>query len=449
MRSTPLARSLRRGRSLLLPVLLVLPAACASAEKRVEQGMRLEQEGRSAEAARRYIDALRKDPSLGDARQRLQATGAQAVSAALREASLLESAGRLDEAADALAVAEEVSGGAREVGVAVPLPADFAGRRRALYDRAIERSVAAALEASRGGRHDAADQQLLRALQRYQPAPAQRTELVQARVEVNVAAAEADIARGDFRLAYQRAERLREGLGQGMEAEWLAPLALVQEDALRRGTRRVAVLPVAVGREQRVRLPDEFALELSDVLEARHWTRPPLFVEVLDASRTRGAWRRLGPGRRVISTRQAADVGRDLGADLVMVAEVDSVARFTGPEVQRTRRPARTRDGVDTAYTVVEGREEIRVRVRWALVDPELARVVDEGDANAATGARFRRAEYTGDPGSLDLPRSERDLFDAAGGAGAIDRELSRELVRELAPDLAREVFSRLERHIR
>ncbi|HKP76282.1 MAG TPA: hypothetical protein VJT67_12215, partial [Longimicrobiaceae bacterium] len=71
------SRSFARGASALVAALAL--AGCASASKRYEQGVQLEQQGRPADAARRYIDALKKDPSLSDARARLLDAGQRAI----------------------------------------------------------------------------------------------------------------------------------------------------------------------------------------------------------------------------------------------------------------------------------------------------------------------------------------------------------------------------------
>lgn len=53
----------------------MIVGACASATKRLEQGQELEQLGRTAHAARRYIDVLHKVATLAAARRRLAETG--------------------------------------------------------------------------------------------------------------------------------------------------------------------------------------------------------------------------------------------------------------------------------------------------------------------------------------------------------------------------------------
>ena len=82
---------------LALPVWL---SACASANKRYEQGQRAEREGRAADAAARYVQALKKDGSLESARTGLRDAGARAVADYVAQAAAEDAAGRPDRAAD-------------------------------------------------------------------------------------------------------------------------------------------------------------------------------------------------------------------------------------------------------------------------------------------------------------------------------------------------------------
>src|SRR4051794_9319280 len=99
MHRTRVSRLFARGAPALLAALAL--AGCASAGKRLEQGVQLEQQGRPADAAQRYIDALKKDPSLGEARTRLLDAGQRAIADYLRDADAAEAASRWGDAADA------------------------------------------------------------------------------------------------------------------------------------------------------------------------------------------------------------------------------------------------------------------------------------------------------------------------------------------------------------
>ena len=60
--------------------------ACASANKRLEQGQELQRSGRPAEAAERYIQALKKNSRLDSARVGLRTAGAAAIEDYMRVA---------------------------------------------------------------------------------------------------------------------------------------------------------------------------------------------------------------------------------------------------------------------------------------------------------------------------------------------------------------------------
>ncbi|HEX2094023.1 MAG TPA: hypothetical protein VHG28_16595 [Longimicrobiaceae bacterium] len=426
----------------LVLVFLAVLAGCASAARRYEQGVELEQQGRSVEAARRYIETLRKDPSLQDARRRLAETGARATDDLLRESAALEAGGRSGEAAEVLLRLEALRRDAAAVGVPLTEPSGYAERRRAVFDRAIEAALAAAAAPQNRGWDDAL-RELERAGARLDPSPEQRERLARARSGVYLSWGEAEAARGRYRAAYDVVERGLRELGRGPEAE---RLALFQADLLRRGTVRVAVLPLAAREELRRRLPEELLPETDDVLAERHWPGAPPFVEVTDPARVEREARREGYVRRPASVREAARLARTVGADLAVVVEMDSV-RLGETQVRESRRPARTRDGVDTAYVLREGRREAWARVSLTLVDARDARVLDRATATAERSGRFRRGVFTGDWRTLNLPRDDRNLF-APDAEERVLRDLVLELAGELGDRVAREVFEAVLRQV-
>lgn len=439
MNSLPVARWTRRGS---IAVLLAL-AACASAEKRMNQGMTLEQRGRSADAAERYIDALKKDRTLAPARARLQESGDRAVQEGIADAALLASSGRGAEAADAFLRIDALRRDAAAVGVQLAAPADYPQRRRAAFDNAIRDAMAFA--ARSGGRFDESVSRLDRAVNRWEPTAGQRAELDRARFDAQLGWAEARLSAGEFRDAYDRARTAASLLGRDHpDAE--RALAL-QEEALRRGTIRVAILPVATEPSARERLPDDLVAALNDALELNHWSRAPLFVRVLDPRVVRLAARRHGYVRQAVSLREAVATGRDAGAALVVRASIDSVA-VTESNVRETRRPARTSAGADTAYTLREGRRAMRVRVTYTLVHVRDYRESREETVWASADADFREGRFAGNHRDLALTSRERDLFDTRNGTRA-ERELAAELTRELGPRLERDVFDRILREVR
>ncbi len=437
MTTGPVARWTRRG---CAAVLLAL-AACASAEKRMNQGMALEQRGRSADAAARYIDALKKDPSLAGAHARLQESGARAVQEAIGEIGALISAGRAPEAADAFVRVDELRRDAAAVGVQLAAPSDYEQRRRATFDAALAATVEQARRSEVSGRYDEAVGRLERATRRWEPAPAQRGELDRARYGVQLGWAEAGMRVGEYRAAYDRARAAAALFGPG-SADAERALA-IQREALRRGTVRVAILPVGTEGAAGTRLPADLVVALNDELELNRWTRAPLFVEVLDARVVRGAARRHGYTRPAASLREAVQLGRSVGAQLVVRPAIDSVA-VSESDVRETRRPARTTAGADTAYTLREGWRAMRVRITYTVVRLSDLRESPVDEVWGSGDVRFREARYAGNPRELSLERRDRQLFD--------DRptlELADEITRDLAARLERDVFERLLREVR
>lgn len=431
-----------RLKTCLALVLALAAAGCVTNQKRLEQGIALEERGRPADAAARYVAVLRREPGQPEARAGLQRSGDQAVNEYLAEADASDRGGRPDEAAEALLRLDALRREANGVGVTLAVPADYEGRRRATLDRAIADAIAAGQDAGARGTYVEALRALERA-ERWQPSAGQRAQLVRARYDAGLAWAEGELRAGRFRAAYERAGEAMRALGPDGDDGRAEAL---RREALDRGTVRVAVLPVAATPEARRKVHEDFLPELNDVLEQQAWTRPPLFVDVHDPNQTAREARRHGYGRQAPSTRDAAAIGRSLGVDLVVVAELDSVAAGQA-DVRSERRAARTREGADTAYTVRQGRDELWGRVTFAVIDARTVRVVDQGAVSARADARFRRAVYQGDWRTLSLTREERDLFDARS-----DDDTARTLVRELSGGfserLGRDVYELLLRMI-
>ncbi|HEX2203312.1 MAG TPA: hypothetical protein VHG91_08440 [Longimicrobium sp.] len=429
----------------LLALVALTAAGCVTAGKRFEQGVELEQRGQPAEAAARYIDALRRDPNRVEARARLQDAGDRAVQQYLAEVEAAAAGGRDHAAANVLLRVDELRRDAAGVGVQLAVPADYAQRRRATLDRAIAQAVREADAAAARGEFSGGLDWLQRAAEHWQPTAAQRGELDRARFGVQLSWAERELSGGRFRAAYDRAEGAVRVLGR--ESAQARRALEIQDEALRRGTVRVAVLPVGAETAMRAKLPGRVLRALNDALEEEHWGRAPLFVEVVDPRDVGRAMRREGyTDRQVLSTREASLLARDLNADLVIVAELDSVATEV-TAADTVRRPARTRAGADTAYSVVSGREATWARVDFAVVSAADRRIVDQASVSAEGGARFRRGVYSGDWRTLNLSREERDLFDP-GAKDDVDDELTRELVDGLSARLGRDVFDRLLRRI-
>jgi tetratricopeptide (TPR) repeat protein len=439
MNPISIRRSFARGASALLVALAL--AGCASAGKRYEQGVQLEQQGRPADAAQRYIDALKKDPSLGEARTRLLDAGGRAIADYLRDADAAEAGGRWGEAADALRDVDALRNDAGAVGVQLTVPAGYEQRRVATFSRAVDEALAQADAAARSRDFAGAARLLDRVAERWTPSPEQRARLERARYDAQLGWAQGEMDAGRYRSAWEHA---RQALGAGGGYDGRA--AALQDEALRRGTARIAVLPVGATPNVDDAARAGVLPELNDALAQGYWERSPQWIEVLSPVAASRLARQRGWWGRDIQPWQAAQLGRELGARLAVAMTLDSIRRGE-TDVQTTRRTAKTRAGADTAYTVREGRLESWARVTWRVVDVEAWRgTADEGIATARAGTRFRRATYAGDWHDLALPQGERVLFQR--GDEGYDRETVRELANGLSERLGRAVFDAVLRRV-
>ncbi len=174
----------RKCRFALLLLALAL-FGCASATKRLEQGAELEEQGRYPEAAARYIQALQKDPSLPEARERLARIGAHVIAMYRNDAARFRVLGSFVQAADLYHANDALVRDAASVGVPLGLPEGYSESRRTTFDEAIDQLL-------RSGR--SAETRLLWAdaqaayeqVDSYEPRPRQHGEAVQARIRVLV-----------------------------------------------------------------------------------------------------------------------------------------------------------------------------------------------------------------------------------------------------------------------
>jgi tetratricopeptide (TPR) repeat protein len=413
-------------------------ASCASATKRLEQGQQLQAQGRPAEAAERYIQALKKDSRLDSARVNLRVAGGQAIEQYLRTAA--ESMNPYTAADNYLAV-DDLQKRALEVGIFLPGPNGYDAAKRTVFDKAIAAAVTDSRLLINTREYAEALRRLQRAATAYQPGPTQVTSLGGSGADVMIAWARADTAQGNFRAAYGRVERI--GEVSGATQRQVDEARAIQAVAMSRGTRRVAVIPVWGTVAARTNLPDDALLILDDALNEDPWISPPPFVVMVPPDQVEREVRRQGMARRTLSSFEAARIARTVGADFAVVAEVDSVHR-EDVNVRVTRRPARTTRGVDTAYYVEEGTARLYARATFSVVDREGQRGTDFQSVSASTTSPFTRIRYNGDYRGLDLRQAERDLFERA----RVEGDLSRTFASAMSPRLAEAVFAEVSRLI-
>ncbi len=89
----------KRRLSVFLGLTTLFALGCVSAEDRLEEGVQLQNRGQYMEAVYRFADAVERDGSLTEARERLVAAGDTAMGMALTDADRLEARGEPVQAA--------------------------------------------------------------------------------------------------------------------------------------------------------------------------------------------------------------------------------------------------------------------------------------------------------------------------------------------------------------
>lgn len=425
-------------RTLTVAVALLSLTACASANKRLEQGQKIES-SRPAEAADRYIQALKKDSRLDSARAGLKRVGAVLTEQYMGTAN--DPATQAPAAADAYLAFDDLQKRALEVGVFLPEPNGYAESKRAMFDRAIARAISDAPLFVNARQYSDALGRLQRASTAYQPSAAQAAAMGAAGADVMIAWARSDIAAGSYRAAYGRVERLPDV--PGTNSRQVEDARMLMSDALTRGTRRIAVLPPWGTVAARSQLPSDGLFALGDALVAEPWNSPPPFIAVFPADQVEREVRRQGLARRTMTSLEASRIARTMGADFAIITDVDSVRRDDS-NVRITRRPARTTRGVDTAYFIEEGTSRLYARASVSVIDRDGQHTQDFPYAIATVTAPFTRVRYNGDYRTLDLRQAERDLFQEARGEG----DLGRSFASAMSPRLAEAVFNEVLRRI-
>lgn len=418
----------------LLAVPLVL-AACASAEKRLEQGMELEMQGRFDQAVVRYVEALEKDNTLQEARTRLLEVGDSAISRHLTQLDRWAATGDQVRAVQHVNAIDNLLARARTVGVRLPIPGDYTQRRRAAFDGAVEGYLEEGETARARGRYGDAIAAFQQA-RRFEPTADQRNRAWEGEAGSLVDWSADELNRGNLRAAFDVAARVH--TVEGAPRELSLEADQIMEDALSRGEVELMPLPLVVGG----RRPDPALLDLevrvNDFLAQGPWRSPPPFIRITDDGQVRQVVREasaLGSGLR------ASAVGlllRLVEADYGSWMELVSL-EATEFDVDQTSRAVRTRDGRQTAYILEQGDRRLRAEVRVVVVDRNGNPLTDLVLVGTGEGP-FRRGVYEGDPADLNLDRNEVDHFDRLV-LEAQESAIREALAADLADQLAAAVF--------
>ncbi|MHC4548374.1 MAG: hypothetical protein ACYTEZ_06305 [Planctomycetota bacterium] len=477
-----------------VPLFLAVVCGCTTPKKRYEQASEDEAAGRWASAAAKYIDVLRRDPEFPGAREKVRATGNRALQAYLDVAGGLEGAGRHERATEEYRKVDSLVESAATVGVALETPPDYTGRRRSTFARATEALLVAADGAAAEGRWQAAVESYRRAEGRYEPSPAQRNRAREGRFQALLAGARNEMEGGRYANADVlvnealtihgpdarqsqpalvlrdriRDRRFRDLLATarhkmeirrfqeayalleqalavyGPEAAASAPAHDLRAVVIEQGTVHVAALPVWRLEQIADHVPAGLLSEINDITGDEYWTKPPLFVGMIDPRAVRRELRRLDFDRRILKAPRAATLGRRLGADLVAVLFLVR-CDFDGEE-QPVRRPVTRRDGQPAEIELYRQRT-LTVHCAYRIVDVNTGRPLDEGRVETSAGRRHPHATYAGNLRGLLLSPEEHAWFDRRRRR-EVDRALEHEIARTLSTGLAEAVYDTVTRHL-
>ena len=494
-----MATTLRR----LVPALTLLVATgCASATDRFNEGLDLQAQGRYMEAAYRYADAVEKDSSLQDARDRLLIVGDSAVMLALEEADRLDRRGEPVAAARQFQSIDRLMSRVRSVGMRLTEPADYRVARRTAFDRAIEWFMTEGEDASREGRWQDAIRAFVSVRSDFSPTREMREASLDAETRVIIDWAEVELGDRRPRAAFGIAERAL-SVRRSTPRSTVLEVRDLQARALAMGTVVLASLPVSATEQVRD-IAVDLEVELDEHMESGHWRDPPPFVQMADANILRRELRGLLRGR---IPQSPALVGRALnliGADYGVMVEITrlrisdegveveertAVVRRQNLDRSRERErdaareacdgPGRGQDrgrgvglgrdgcrgrgwgrgqrseprtgrtqtqrwityeiGDTVTYRVISGQRVVDAEADVLLIDLD-GRAVAEFTITARERGSFREGEFDGDPWQLRLSTRRARIFDW----GAWDDEWSRierEVIGDLAAGIATETF--------
>ncbi len=430
----------------LLPLFLVALSGCMSTEKRFERAAGLEERGDYAGAAAYYIQVLVRDPEWNDARLGLERVGAIAIDNHYDDARAHEGRGAFDEAIGSLDAMQSLYEHARDVGVRLTLPAGHEAYRTSLSTAAMRAMLQDAERAEDAGDWEEALAVYSRVQERFDLPTQQEEEVLLAMARVHVRWGEQEMGRAYFRAAHEHGAEVIRILGPDHPR---APQGFdLQEEAVRLGTRSVAMLPLWSSEEAAASAPPGLLSALNDMLIFDFWGEPPLFLHLADPVEVRRELRRLRFDTQAVSRAEAAEIGRSVDADLVVAGEVVSL-QFEESRVRERTRATRTRGaaGVDTSYIEKSYTARLAAEIEYRVIDAESRRELDAGTVAFDVSRPMTRGIYAGDHRDLDLSRSERELFDEEEFE-QIERDMEDELLDKLAPRLADGIFERLLKQI-
>ena len=311
-------------RRLFLALPLLFTMACASAADRFNEGLELQAQGRYMEAAYRYADAVEKDATLQEARDRLLIVGDSAVMLALEQSDYLDGRGEPVEAAREFLSIDRLMSRIRSVGMRLPEPGGYRVARQTAFERAIDWYMTEGEDASGEGRWEDAIRAFASARGDFSPTPDQREASFDAQTRVIIDWAEVELADRRPRAAYGIAERAL-SVRRSTPRPIVLEVSDLQDRALAMGTVVLAALPISATGRVRDVVGAELEIALDERMESGHWRDAPPFVAMADATILRREVRGLLRG---VIPQSPALVGRALnliGADYGVMVEITSI----------------------------------------------------------------------------------------------------------------------------
>jgi hypothetical protein len=181
---------------------------------------------------------------------------------------------------------------------------------------------------------------------------------------------------------------------------------------------------------------------LADILELDYWRAPPRFIAAADPVLVRAATRRITP---VGAPLRPERILEELGADFGVLIEITSLD-WSEEAVRQRARTTRTQRGATARFTEEEGRLDYQIGADILILDRD-GRELEAFSILESEDGPFRRGIYEGDPGNLELSRSEARLFDPVVQAQqrrAIEDALMASLARQIAEQVFRRVLDRI-----
>ncbi len=429
----------------LLLTLMASFVGCASAGKRYEQGAELEAMGQYAEASERYIQALGKDRTHVESRERLLEVGPKAIAEYVVLAVAEGDAGNRTRAADQYLTIDALVSKAATVGVALSVAEEYHTDRRSAMQAAVDQLLDEGLIAEERRHFSDAMRSYDRA-DRYEANGEQRSRLFDASVRTAVDWAEADLSARRHRSALAHADQAVALLGGPDRPDAQRALEL-RAAALEQGTIFVAMAPLWRTDDAAQFLTEGFLAALNDELELHYWTEPPLFVGSVDPVAVRRELRRQRYNRTVLTPREASRAGRKLEADFLVTGEI-GIFTLTERDVRREVRKARTRSGNDTTYSIESGSVTYRVEVTYVVIDVHRGREVRRSSVDVSESGDFERGVYSGNPRDLVLTRNARRHFDPERRRDA-EQDLEERVIAKVSARLAEKVYRDVLRFVR